>query len=273
MKLLIDQNSLRKEPLRDFLSTSTDNYAVLTDMAMFEMLKGVDPDLTSRNSLSILSQFPNQVICTQGTGVLMDRELREKKRIDSPEDAELTERMRRFLISIREYNADLSKGHPIDLAAKQSIIDDAKLQRLDHQDNIQSLKKGVAEIRINTTAELQKKFRKELLDQEVYDFIVKTWLLNFVGVTRERSLLDSEAIQLYSTICLTARYTICHILSSIQWFADGGSDSILPEEATNDVNDVDYVVLSSYFDGILSKEKRVNRLHSKFIKILKKEMA
>jgi hypothetical protein len=53
--------------------------AVLTDTAVFEMLKGSAPTYVATKSLEVLSRFPDQVIVTDGTGVLMRKELAECK--------------------------------------------------------------------------------------------------------------------------------------------------------------------------------------------------
>jgi len=49
----------------------------------------------------------------------------------------------------------------------------------------------------------------------------------------------------------------------MQWFETHGADSLSKEAVTNQFIDNDYVVSATYFDGILSEEKRVNALYAK----------
>jgi hypothetical protein len=54
--MVVDSNYLQSQALRDYLSASTDNYAVLTDYAAMEAFKG-DPQVIYR-SMEILAERP-----------------------------------------------------------------------------------------------------------------------------------------------------------------------------------------------------------------------
>ncbi len=75
VKTVVDQNCLGRPELRAYLEASKENEAVVTDMAIFEMLKGSDPTWGAKRRLEIASDFPDQVFCTAGTGELMRREI------------------------------------------------------------------------------------------------------------------------------------------------------------------------------------------------------
>ena len=65
MKMVVDSNYLQCQALRDYLSASTENYAVLTDYAAMEAFKG-DTQVIYR-SMEVLTERPNQVIVLKAT--------------------------------------------------------------------------------------------------------------------------------------------------------------------------------------------------------------
>jgi hypothetical protein len=66
MKYVIDRNQLQTPQLRDFLAKSSQNIAVLPDFVAMEAYKG-DPLKTIFKSMSVLSDFPNQVLILKGS--------------------------------------------------------------------------------------------------------------------------------------------------------------------------------------------------------------
>jgi len=109
MNLVIDQNRLRSKPHEPFapleahLKAAPENMAVLTDTAVFEMLEGNAPVYVASKSLEILSKYPDQVLATDGTGVLMRKELADGKAIAGLVSDDLTKRLRALLRKARLY--------------------------------------------------------------------------------------------------------------------------------------------------------------------------
>ena len=66
LRVVIDSNRLQSEELRAFLSVNVDNFAVLTDYAWMEAYKG-NSILSIQKSMSVLKDFPEQVIALKGT--------------------------------------------------------------------------------------------------------------------------------------------------------------------------------------------------------------
>jgi hypothetical protein len=267
MQLVIDQNQLRKKPLEAFLAASMKNHAVLTDTAFFEMLKGNVPIYVADRSLEILSRFPDQVLVTDGTGVLMRKELGERKAITTLVSNGLTDRFRATLRKARSYYEGKEKIFPIDEATVLKETVTIKLQRLDHDLHKKILQDGISALK-KAPSELQKKMRKGSFDKEVYEFVFQTAFIGF-----RESILDlkfpKEVVEkLYTDYCLTARISMIGLLFAMQWFETHGADSLPKESVTNQLIDNDYVVSATYFDGILSEEKRLNALYLKMKDLL-----
>ncbi len=265
MKLVIDQNSLRSSGLRSFLESSDENTAVITDMAMFEMLKGGDPVYVAKQSTGVLSDFPKQVVSTYATGELMRQELSEGVAIESLIDSDTTSRMQLLLSQINDFNNGRRSSFPLNRTDILEARSTALSQRLNHSSNKSNLDGGVDVLRTHLSPELQKDIRAERLTKGVYSFAYQTGFLAFRDAVEAEgfNLSDEELQALYLDNCFTSRYSIIYTLSNMTWFAQGGAESMPSEKVTNDLHDIDYLLISSYFDGIMSKEKRVNKLYDK----------
>src|SRR6266436_9165259 len=66
MRKIVDSNFLQRDELRDYLSESNENFAVLTDYAAMEAYKG-NTLVSIYRSMAILSEYPAQVIVLHGT--------------------------------------------------------------------------------------------------------------------------------------------------------------------------------------------------------------
>ncbi len=66
MRKVIDSSYLQSPALRDYLSASKDNFAVITDYAAMEAYKG-DTLKSIYPSMAIVSEFPRQVLILKST--------------------------------------------------------------------------------------------------------------------------------------------------------------------------------------------------------------
>lgn len=278
MNLVIDQNRLRSKPHEPFaplemhLKAAPENMAVLTDTAVFEMLKGNAPAYVASKSLEILSRFPDQVLATDGTGVLMRKELGEGKAISSLVSDDLTKRLNTLLRKARLYYDGKEKNFPIDEAVVARESADIKRQRLDHDQHKIMLDDGIKALKL-APPELQTKLRKGVFDKEVYSFLYQTAFVGFRDAIAHLNINPEVVQKLYLDYCLTARISMVGLLFAVQWFRSGGADSLKKEAATNQFIDNDYVASASYFDGILSEEGRVNELYEMLRNLLEANYA
>jgi hypothetical protein len=58
------------------------------------------------------------------------------------------------------------------------------------------------------------------------------------------------------------RWAVSGYLLIIKWLSEGGYQSLSVEKMQNDIIDVTYVAYASYFDGLLSKDKKMNEVHT-----------
>lgn len=73
-----------------------------------------------------------------------------------------------------------------------------------------------------------------------------------------RSFFDgtyAQAAQLRRQRCLTWRWLTLRIHHALQWLGDGGIETAKPANVLNDYLDQDYVVLASFFSGLITHER------------------
>ena len=263
MKVVIDQNCFRSSELVAYLA-GAENQAVITDTAMYEMLKGADPVYAAKLSLSTLSKCPDQVITTGAAGALMLREFNTGIPITDPIDKIQTEQVRQLLTEIAA--AAAGAPFPFDRAIVQARLATAMSQRRNHVFNKRALVKGVYAIKSLVSEDIRNDVKAGKMTKKVHEFISETGFHTLKKIAASFPLTDQKIDRLYSEFSLSARYIMVYLLSQLGWFETGGSESMHDHDATNDLHDVDYIVLGSYFDGVLSREKRVNRICKNFQK-------
>lgn len=116
MRKVVDSNFLRSIKLRDYLSRSKDNIAVITDSTELEMVKagGLDDLL---KSVEVIADFPRQIVfakTTNAAGVLRGRWKGLKKRLT---DGKRTRAFRKWCRKRKQTKRD---EKPLDLERAQA---------------------------------------------------------------------------------------------------------------------------------------------------------
>ena len=58
------------------------------------------------------------------------------------------------------------------------------------------------------------------------------------------------------------RYALCGYIAILKRIEDGGAAKTKPEKLRNDVIDVNFATFATYFDGLLSADKRASEIHA-----------
>jgi hypothetical protein len=59
------------------------------------------------------------------------------------------------------------------------------------------------------------------------------------------------------------RHALCAFVWSLDWISQGGAGSVRTDKIRNDLIDVIFVTYATYFDGLISKDAKVLRVHSR----------
>ena len=58
------------------------------------------------------------------------------------------------------------------------------------------------------------------------------------------------------------RYALCGYVSILKRIEDGGAGKTKPEKLRNDVIDVNFAAFATYFDGLITSDKRARQIYA-----------
>lgn len=258
MKLVIDSNCLQSQALQAYLSRSTSNVAVLTDYAAMEAYKG-DTLASIFRSMEILAQFPRQVIVLKGTRAACSQRGRparlQRRLIDRVQTDE-------FPAYVRHLAAARNGHHGL-----QAQLLDHGREATAHLDRmlIDAETTGEAIQGISTIFSKDERAcirRGETPPRETVNKIVKN-VLTVAGQAFGQHP-DAKFIPGYSELSNTFifRAALCTYLLALDWAAHGGVKDAAPERLRNDFVDMNFAAYATYFDGLMSSDKKTIRLHT-----------
>lgn len=257
MKLVIDSNCLQSDELRTFLQKSNNNFAVLTDFAAMEAYKE-DTLTVIYKSMEIVSKYPKQVLILKGSAKVCGMNGKPKglqrRLIDDAETKDFP-----------RYIKALARGRNGDLRIQQGL----RSRRLYSQAHFDKMLNDATDMKpvFDTLAKLySKEERKIIRDSQPYTsgMIEKlgTTLIEMSGSIFRSSPLVRR-IPTFEELPNTFlfRAALCCYLMAIRRGALGGLSDAKPERLRNDMVDMAFVAYGTYFDGILSKDRNVNRMY------------
>ena len=258
MKLVIDSNRLQSEELLNFLARSKSNVAVVTDYVAMEAYKGNTLDSIFK-SMKVLASFPAQVVVLKGTRAVCGLRGRDaglqRRLIDEAQTKEFPVYIK-HLEQARHGNAHL----------RQQLLD-LGLEATSHFDRLLDDAKSTGEV-IKDIATLYSKeeratIRKgEIPPQETVDKIVKnvmTIAAQLFGSHPNAGRFPSY-MELRNTYIFRA--SLCTYLLVLDWISVGGADKATAKRLRNDFVDMHFAAYATYFDGLMSDDRKTAKLHA-----------
>lgn len=267
--LVLDQNYLRSEKLKQIISTEQETHFVIPDSAMVEMCKSPSWEITTRQSLQALSQCPNRVHVAICMGEAVRFEMQHCKSVEG----KLLDRKCRALF--RDILADTKTEKEYSALTQEkmlSIQDLLNKDELNNTKNKASLNRYIAAVRANLTEDMQKNLKDRHQDNEYKrELITKLTIESLLPFLQEELKLSIEKSKHFlKKKPIAFRFIWLRTWLSIDWFLKGGIEDTKPSKVTNDFLDHDYILTATFFNGILSEDKRVNLAYQDIMQMLKK---
>lgn len=258
MRKIVDSNFLRREGLRQYLAKSTNNYAVLTDYAAMEAYKG-DSLVTICKSMEILSEYPRQVLVLRGTQTVCGLRYRaaglQRRMIDQKQTR-----------GFAEYCHDLREAKAGNIQLQERVL------RLGHEAEFQ----------------MHRILADAAMFPEVIEHVSRTYTGGEIALIRARGRYTPELIErTLRNVCMLAaglfrdhprvarlpttaelpnsfvfRFAVCAYLLALTWISVGGADGANAERIRNDLVDANFATYATFFDGILTNDRKLLRIHS-----------
>lgn len=265
MKKVVDINYLQKPELEKYLAKSRDNYVVFTDFACMEIYKcNALKNLACK--IKIVSQYPNQVIVLKGTREIISLTLVHNKLPQSLIDYVQTVGFFEFCKHTKSayegakylprqvLSQILSQVLSKELYASQYL--DEQMQT--HQLIVDGIK-GIAK---SYDPSHLKALRKgtELPPDFMYRITKNILLVTRFLLEKHPDVQALPEIEFLRN-SYVFRFAICTHFLSLRWIKDGGIEHVSEAKLRNDIVDMSYVTYATYFDGLLSLDKKLNELY------------
>lgn len=257
MRKVVDSNFLQDPRLRAYLTKSSSNIAVLTDYAAMEAHKG-DTFASIYKSMSILVDFPAQVIVLKGTSTACGLSGRgpglQKRLIDAKQTTEFPvycQCLRAAQNGNGAFRSQLLENGKEATAHLDRMLAEAALL----PETIDSLAKNYSkdERRLLRSAghyseELIRKLIESVLE------IARTMFAGHPSVQRFPPIKELPNTFIF-------RAALCVYLWALEWIAEGGAKGAKPTTLRNDMVDINFATYATFFDGLLSKDGKAQRIY------------
>lgn len=256
MKKIIDVNYLRDSELRKYLEEDKDNSVLFTDYACMESLKGGSL-INIKKSLKIISNFPDQVLVLKNTNDILNENLYSLQQNDSLIDQNQTNEFCNFCLGVKK----TSEG---DSFFGKQLLEKSQLATSDLEK-----KKDYASIVLNgielLSKELDQNFVKVLRTTKPwtsseYEYIWRSVIYICKKLFEKHNKVPDKNNFIRHYIF---RYALASYLLALKWIGDGGWQNYSKEDMRNDLVDMSYVAYATYFDGVLSKDSKINEIYEK----------
>ncbi len=256
MKKIVDASYLRDSRLKEYLQAEESNFILFTDYACMESFKGRSLVNISK-SLEIVSEFTEQVIVLKNTGDVIKEDLARSSQTDLFVDHDQTAGFCEFCLAVKaafKGNSYLKKQ-----LMKKSELASVEMENKEAYAHL--ILKGIEEFNKELDQEFVKILRsKQPWISSEYDYIwrIVIELCKLLFEKHEQVPNKHTFVKHY-----IFRYALACYLLALKWISDGGWHSYSHEDMRNDLMDMSYVAYATYFDGVLSKDKKVNDIYKK----------
>jgi hypothetical protein len=257
MRKIVDRNFLQSPQLREYLSASRKNSAVLTDYAAMEAFKG-DTLANISSATDILCEFPKQVIVLKSTGVICQLKGRR---------CGFTRRMigKGQTKGFPGWCEGLARAKGGDKELQRQLLEagkdaDTHLNRMLHDqrtyaENLEEASKRYTDAELNALRTHQP--MSEEMFSKLFDNVLSMAALLFA--TNPNMAEAPPARELPYTFIF--RYSLAGYLIALRWMAVGGAKNVKPEKIRNDVVDATFAAYATYFQGFLSNDAKAKEIY------------
>ncbi len=255
MIFVLDSSFARNENLRKYLESSTSNFIALSEYIAIEAYKG-DSYKEIINFVSILKHFPNQIIVLRNTMDFVGEDLSSISSWKKLIDIESSINFKCFCEELDKIKDNKIVSHKVLDQRKRDANKQIEKLRYDSSVLLEGYKKVESLYNKNDI----KVFRKEGLLTEKF---LKQFSDNF-HYTTDLLFEEHPAVNVHekqvSTNDFIYRYSLVIHLNFLNWIEKGSPPKVSSNKLVNDMIDAHFIALSTYFDGLLTKDNKMKHL-------------
>jgi hypothetical protein len=256
MRKVVDSNFLQSDRLRDYLSTSPTNFAVLTDYAAMEAYK--DNTLVSiYRSMAILAEYPAQVIVLHGTqhacSLTGDGRDYWRRMIDDDQTqgfagyCSLSNRAQRGDAFVQRELLELGREAT---AQMERMLNDAR--------GMAAALDGIA---ATYTPEELRQLRRAKYTEALVDKTSRHVMMMAAMMLADHPTMPSFPDAKEAPDRFIFRIALCMLLLGLRWISVGGAANVSAQRLRNDLVDINFAAFATYFDGLLTADDKLTSIY------------
>lgn len=255
---VVDSSLLECETLRGYLSASSNNYAIVPDFVAMEAYKG-DTLNQIYSRMAILGENPKQVIVLKATQELCRLSGRAAASQTPLVDQSQTRGFPNYcqqLMAAKRGDVFLQKQLAEHGRVATNYIDSMLL-------DMKTLASGIGLIaKTYSPTELKILRRREKPTQEMHDKLIEQvcMLAQMFFAQHTGAVKMPKGAQLRNTFIF--RYALCGYISILKRIENGTALEVKPDKLRNDVVDMNVAAIATYFDGLLTTDKKAALIHA-----------
>lgn len=257
MRKIVDSNQLQTPRLRAYLAKSKSNFAVLTDYAAMEAYQGNTLNSIYK-SMEVLCDYPKQVIVLKHTNAVCGLSGRgaglQKRLIDEEQTLDFS-----------DYASDLvqaKNGHVLFQRKLLAYGKDATDQIEHVLGDARTMAPIIEEIASQNSKEERRSLRmRQRYTQEIIDKVMQGTMQIAAKIFASHPAVQNWPRREELPNTFVFRTLLCSYLLALDWAARGGVKDATPEKLRNDLIDMNFAAYATFFDGLLSTDTKLLRIH------------
>ena len=256
MKKIIDANYFQDPELEKYLGSSKEHFVVFCDYASMELYK-CNALKSIFKSIKILSDFPDQIIVLKSTRDVVSLTLSSKDAAQL-EDSAQTKGFKEFCFGVRLAMSG-NEGWKAQIIEKGT---QASANFVTFRDHAATVARGIIEL----TKEFRPDHLRVIRKREVYPAdLLEKMISDILWITVLLSSKHPDVDQIPQAAQLRDSYFLRFAVSAytllIRWISDGGPATVGLDKLRNDLVDMNYIAYATYFDGLLSRDRKMNEIY------------
>ena len=256
MRKVLDPSFFRDPALERYLAADHRNRVLLTDYSAMESYKADDPMQGAANFVAILGRYPRQVEILKGTRRLVTFSWRgqglQKRWIDEKQT-------RGFAKFCAQVTRAASTGDLRVIRAAAQHQADAMKQFDQMLADLNDFSDALGAIQDTfSSTELKALRKREGYTPELLDKIVRQVMYFAAKMTvshPDRPALPRQLDHALNTYIF--RFALCGFLLALERIEQGAIENVKTARIRNDVVDLGYVTVATFFDGLLTNDRRM----------------
>ena len=263
MKKIIDVGYLRDKNVEAYLKADVDNVLVFHNYTYLEAMKGVG-SYNMKKSLEIVAKYTNQIQAVIGIDEIMMVDYNSTNFKETFISKELTLILRKFCLRV-------SKADDSDTEDAKDLVrrSRAATQDLDKMMGVGVLMPIIIETYIQ---EMDKDFVKYVRTGKKWTMKEYEFVRSHVHEICKKPFKEIYGTQLSEKENILNHYIFRDNLTTfflaLKWVTEHGWINYPVEKMRNDIIDMHYVTFATYFDGVLSNDKKINSIYQQAIDLI-----